>query len=604
MIDRRNARPPHVAVGGELALGAVLVTGVVLVFVSDVAAVGSGWLTGSSLHLLGFSKAATFFGHLLGNLGDPARGWVSRPLPHFPAALFYVLVALVLAPIVTGAVVATRLVRHLWQDDVDDGFAKRGAVAATAGEKAVRSRAPQTRPGADPKTAALSELGYPLGRSRRPEGVELWASWEESMMLVAPTGAGKTMRVLAPILRQHPGPAFATSTKPDLYEVAVAARKRVGPVFVLDPDDVAPAADPVRWSPVTGCTDTRVAERRASALVAANGEASDTRAGAFFRQSGVAVLASYLHAAALGGASMADVIRWAARPTDPAPRRLLARHGDPTIDWAARLHEHTSGAEETTSGVTRTVDLALACFRHSEVLDLCAVDPDEGFDFDYQLGEGATVFALGKDRSAGNGGVGALITAFADEYFLAAELRASRQRGRRRLDPPLLAALDEAPSIVPLPGLPALVADGRGRGITVITVMQSFSQAVERWGQSAAETMRNAMTITAVFGGLGVAKDLRELEDLCGTGRVVSHSFTEGVGDRRSSIAAQWREEKVMTMADIRALRPGELLLLWGNLPPVLAYAPGVWERPDAKQVAAEKAAAEKENDDARAKRR
>ena len=337
------------------------------------------------------------------------------------------------------------------------------------------------------------------------------------MQLVAPMGSGKTMRVLAHALRQHPGPVLATSTKPDLYEVSVGARS--GPIFALDPEDLAPAAERVRWSPVVGCEDTRVAERRASALIAANGEASDARAGVFFRQSAVAVLGAYLHAAALAGATMADVVRWAARPSDTAARRILTRSGDESIDWAARLHEHTTGAPETTSGVTRTVDLALACFRHREVLALSAIDPGHAFNIGGALRDNATIYVLGKDRPGVSAGVGPLITAFCDELLLEAEQLAARQAGRR-LDPPLLALLDEAPNIVPLPSLPALVADGRGRGIVVVYAMQSFSQAIERWGTAGAATLRNATTITAVFGGLSVAQDLRELSELCGTRRV------------------------------------------------------------------------------------
>ncbi len=416
------------------------------------------------------------------------------------------------------------------------------------------------------------------------------------MELVAPPGAGKTLRVLARPLRQHPGPALATSTKADLYEVTVGARHKVGPVFVLDPDQLAPSAQAVRWSPVIGCEETRVAERRAAALIAANGESGDLRSGAFFRQSATVVLGAYLHAAALEGATMAEVVRWAARPTDPTPRRILTDRGDDQVDWASRLIEHTTGAEETTSGVMRTVDLALACFRHREVLELCSVGESEAFDFEQQLTEKATIYALGKDRSAGSIGAGALITAFAEELLLAAERLAARQPGRR-LDPPLLALLDEAPSIVPLPGLPGLLADGRGRGITVIYAMQSFSQAVERWGRTGAATMRNATTITGVFGGLSVAEDLKELSELCGTRKVLRHSANSDWRHGNDSVSVSWVDEPVLTPGEIHALPEGTLLLLWGRLAPVLAYAPGTWEGPDAAVIAEEEATARVAND-------
>ena len=116
------------------------------------------------------------------------------------------------------------------------------------GRAANRRRSPVRR--SPERTDDKSQVGYPLGVSRRPHGVELVASWETSLELVAPPGAGKTLRVLARILRQHPGPCLATATKPDLYEVSAAARERLGPVFALDPDRLCPAAEPLCWSPV------------------------------------------------------------------------------------------------------------------------------------------------------------------------------------------------------------------------------------------------------------------------------------------------------------------------------------------------------------------
>lgn len=575
----------------EMVLGGVLVVIALVLGVVDVV----GALL-SHTHLATLSATANFLLHALRHpaalASASASTWPHRP-HQFSAFAFWSLTATLL---IIPALLVALVVRRRPPRDVP-GFAARAELRRVATIEAAVRQAKTTRPSIIVKDAPPGTFGYELGMTVAPRGVPLVASFEHSLQLVAPPGAGKTLRVLAPILRSHPGPVLATSTKPDLYETSVVARERFGPVFALDPDDLCPAAMPLRWSPVSGCTDSRVAERRASALVAASGDGADVRGGGFFRRSAVAVLASYLHAAALSGSSMRDVCAWATRPHDSAPLRILSAHGNGAVDWSARLHGHTTGAAETTSGVMRTVDLALSCFADPHVLAHSTPRDGEAFSFDAFIAECGTVFALGKDRGA-LGGSGPLITAFAEELVLAGELRAASMPGRR-LDPPLLACLDEAPSIAPLPGLPALVADGRGRGIVVMLAMQAFSQADARWGREGSRTIRNAASILMVFGGLSVASDLEELSKLCGTTSIERMSLTEN-GNGQLSQSRHLVEEPVLSPSAIHALDEGTALILFGRLPPVLSYLPGLWERADSKQALAEELAARVANDVAR----
>jgi len=573
--------------GSEVFLGVALVAFALVLGVADCV----GALL-SHTHLISLRAAATFLTHALQRPGSPASVWPVRP-HRFAALAFWTLgLIFVIPPVLLAVFIA----RHRSHHDLS-GFASRSELIRVATLEAAMRQAKVTRPSVAVKDSPPGTFGYELGMTIAPRGIPLVASFEHSLQLVAPPGAGKTLRVLAPILRHHPGPVLATSTKPDLYETSVTARASFGPVFALDPDGLCPAAMPLRWSPVSGCADSRVAERRASALVAASGDSADVRGGGFFRRSAVVVLASYLHAAALSGSSMRDVLTWATSPHDPAPLRILSTKGDENIDWSARLHAHTSGAAETTSGVMRTVDLALSCFADPSVLAQTTPCDHETFSFDAYFANNGTVFALGKDRGA-LGGSGPLITAFADELVLAGELRATTMLGRR-LDPPLLVCLDEAPSIAPLPGLPSLIADGRGRGIVVMIAMQSFSQADARWGREGARTIRNAASILMVFGGLSVASDLEELSKLCGTKTIERVSITENDANH-SSRSRHLVEEPVLSPSAIHALDEGTALVLFGRLPPVLAYQPGLWERDDATEALVEELTARSANDLAR----
>jgi len=482
------------------------------------------------------------------------------------------------------------------------GFASRRQLRSEASVGAARNRAAQTRPSlADQSRKARSlarhEVGYPLGRSH-PAGVELWPSWESSLRIVAPPGEGKTFRALAPVLLQHPGPALATSTKADLYELTALARRRRGPVYALDPDWLVPAAPRARWSPVSGCERSEVAERRAAALVAAAGEDAELQNAAFFRDSARDLLKAYLHAAALAELDVRAVIGWSRRPEDPAPAELLASSPLAASGWDDLILLHTSGAAETTSGVLRYVGRALSCFSHEAVVRDCCPRPGEELDIEQLLLSQGTLYLVGKGSRLG--AVAPLVTALADEVFDCAE-RLSAQMPNRRLDPPLLGLLDEAPSIVPLPSLPDLLADGRGRGIVVVYAMQSFSQAVSRWGPQRAETMGNATSITAILGGLTSPRDLADLERLCGQRRVRRVATSRGPGARfDQSQTVSWENEPVLRGDQIRTLPAGMALVLWGRLPPVLARLPLLSETPIWRALRREEAATRAANDRAR----
>lgn len=193
-----------------------------------------------------------------------------------------------------------------------------------------------------------------------------------------------------------------------------------------------------------------------------------------------------------------------------------------------------------------------------------------------------------------------LLTVFAQEVFDTAERLAHRAAGRR-LDPPLLGLLDEAPNIAPIPTLPALIAEGRGQGIVIVYAMQSFSQAVDRWGPEQAATMANATTITAVFGGLSETGDLADLERICGQRRVKRHTAHRG-GDRRAhSTTTSWEREPVLT--DIRTLPDGVALVLWAKLPPGLGRFPKLSADRHWGTIRAEETALKTANDAARNRR-
>lgn len=447
------------------------------------------------------------------------------------------------------------------------------------------------------------EFGYFLGYSLRPQtGQPLYSPYDQSLRVVGPMGCGKTFRFLGRVLRRFPGPLLATSSKPDVYELSAGARTKVGPVVTLDPQGVVPGQEPLRWSPVHGAHDTEVAELRARAFVAGTAGGGGTDEGAsFYRDQASALLACLLHAAALDGASLRDVLRWARRLDDPAPRSILDHHPGAGPQWADMLVSVTSGDDRTVGNTRSTLSRALACFAHERVVDAIDVDERKATDIEALLDANGSLYLLGKDSPHST--VSPLVTAIAEDVLDRAE-RLAFTKPARRLDPPLLAALDEAANIAPLPSLRQRVADGRGRGLAVMYFLQAWASAEARFGKDNARELDGFTNNTLVFGGSGEQEFLETLEKRCGKVRVVRTSATSGRSPSQpgtQSMSEDW--EPVFQSWQIAQMdkEAGEALLLAGNLPPVLTRLPLLSEDEDWPQIADEVAYIRQGADAARA---
>ena len=75
----------------------------------------------------------------------------------------------------------------------------------------------------------------------------------------------------------------------------------------------------IRWTPLVGATDPGTAVQRAARLLSGAPGASGIGDRVWWESRAVSVLATYLHAAALGGLTLMDVQRWVS--DDPAVSR-------------------------------------------------------------------------------------------------------------------------------------------------------------------------------------------------------------------------------------------------------------------------------------------
>jgi type IV secretion system protein VirD4 len=517
--------------------------------------------------------------------GD-TRGW---PPPAPPAGLTRTLTALfaatLLAAAAVGAVAAYR------RGGRPSGLATRADLTAVLSVPAARSAAATARPSLtrrQRRRAPAGQLGVPLGRHRRSQ-LPLWAPWTDCHGLVAPTQSGKTLRVAVHQLLAAPGFVLATSTKPDLLLLTALARLRTGhPVWLLDPTGIGPPWPyPVRWSPVTGCTDLVTAERRADALVAAGPSAARSTSGSdgFFAAQARSVLAGYLAAADLSGKNVITLLGWVDDPADDTAARVLRAAGLPI--QAGRLAAAAALIPETRDGIYATIANAVGCLSRPDVLSTVTPPAGEAFDVEAAIRAGGTVYVLGSDTTAGS--TAPLVTAFVEEVIETARTLAVHQPGER-LDPPALALLDEVANMSPVPHLPETISDTAGRGVVVAYVLQSLGQARARWGADRAAVLLDNSTSLLVLGGGKSDRDLAALARL--GGQRYRSRRSHGHGDRAGyNLTIADERLPVLDPADLRRLRPGDGLLFYRHLPPALVHARGIWADPGWPQLAADREA-------------
>jgi type IV secretion system protein VirD4 len=582
MSARPQARP-----GDELTNLALLVLAALLTLsaVLRLAANLTALLSGAAMPSAGIADG-------LGVLARPGAPGIVFDAPRLNPVLYWAVVTVLLAALAAIAIVTWRAVAPARRRATRDphraeGTATTGEVTHTAGRRALLARSEALRPSLEKATAA--DVGYLLGHAH---GREVWASVEDSTLVLGPPRSGKGLHLVINAVLDAPGAVVTTSTRPDTLAVTMKAREKVGPVAVFDPQHLAeglPAG--LRWSPVRGCETPLTAMIRAAGLAAATGLGKGgTENGSFWEGKTRTALQGLLHAAALDGRTAKDLFLWSLSPSAASDAAaILASHPEAAPGWAQSLEATIHSDPRTRDSVWTGVSQALTCLSDPQVLDAVTPTPDEEFNPSSFLRQNGTLYLLATGSGANT--CSSLVAAFIEDLVeTARHLAASSPRAR--LDPPLLLALDEIGNLAPLPSLPTLMAEGGGTGITTVPVLQSLSQARDRWSDHAAHAIWDASIVKVVLGGTSSAQDLRDLSVLIGERD--EHTDTWTVGDHGSrSLQRSTRRVPVMPPEAIRMLPFGTGLVLLRSAPPIVTTLRRWTERADAAALSDAQAAVE-----------
>ena len=587
----------------ELLVLGVLVVTVVAVLPAATAAAGavSGLLSGRGWGPAPYGSWPAVLVRLPVHRGDPAGAFPAAVAGHVgPAWRCWLLVVLVVGVAVAALGVGLVWVTRPWRRP--PGYATGADLARVATAAAVLRAAPPIRP----------DLTGPAGHRRRgrrggtgPEGdrgsvpaqvasflgvdahtgTRLYRGYNSNCAVIGPTQVGKTAMLVGQVLEAD-GPVVVTSTRGDLLWRTAAGRRRRGgaPALVGDPDRLSGWPDPLRWDPVRGCEDPGRAQLRARALVAGARVGDDVTDGGAWQEIAAEILAYYLHAAALGGRSMREVLAWSANPADETPQDLLRVSPVGTGFWGARLAGHAQADPRLVSNMWFGVRLALNALTQPAVLHACCPQPGEGLDVRAFLAGGGSLYVLGS--AAQQASVAPLITALVEDVVETAR-RTALASPWERLSPPLHLFLDEVANIAPLPTLPSLLSDGAGVGISVTIVAQSPAQLQDRWGEKAAQAIWDNATTKVLFGGSAYPDALEDISRLCGEYDEPYEVRTRSGFFRpeQASTSVQVRQRRVVPVEVLYTLPPLTALLLLRATRPVQMRVVPWWERADADLI-------------------
>ncbi|HET6813664.1 MAG TPA: type IV secretory system conjugative DNA transfer family protein [Actinomycetota bacterium] len=388
----------------------------------------------------------------------------------------------------------------------------------------------------------------------------------QSVIALGPTQSQKTSGLVIPAILEWDGPVLAAGVKPDLIGSTIGRRWQKGEVFLYDPAGTT-GMEANTWTPLSRCDRWEGAYRMALSLVNASrltradrdaeGTAGDT----------TNLLAAMLLAAAVGGRSMSDVLRWGQRQdrddisagldvaNAPAARdafesiwrlpdetrsrvyaqvpRVIDAYTDPTVKEASVGTQFT--AERLLDGLANTVYVSLPAHEQRRL--------------------GPLAMALVQD---------------------VVELAFERSRDRGApIDPALLVVLDDAASSAPLAQLDLYAANAGGHGVQLVTAFRHLSQMRARYDDRAEAVFANHRA-KIILSGVTDAETLTVLSHLLGDETIRQLSTPaalaraakdRGEGDSAAARSAA-RARGASPAEALGWISPGHGVLLYGHIPP------------------------------------
>ena len=402
-----------------------------------------------------------------------------------------------------------------------------------------------------------------------------------SVLVMAPSGSGKTPRVLVPAVNNHAGPAVVGSVKTDAYWLThlmreKAAASRGGDVFVFDPTNFSGLAS-CRWSPLLGVNDYAGAARAADVLVL-TARPVDSRGMSgqeFWDSQGRQFVAPLLFAAVKSGSSITDVLMWMNMTGgDEYVTDLLEQIGDRSA-LAAWTNMMASEPRFLTS-VRATAKAIMEIWGRPEIAETVDISSDKPLpllDLDRLLDDSDSTLYLVAPASEQQ-----TYTPIYETLVNAVLKRFETRAQTAGIPParPLLLAIDEAAHIAPLRHLDEVLSKAAGEGVMPLLVWQSISQIQKIYGRAAAATVLANTWAKMYLPGIDDPETLRAISGAVGTDMYAARTRNRYAGG--GSVSVSYRDEQVAPPWWIRALAQNQSIAVCGSLPAMRLKIPAWFE--------------------------
>ncbi|MET4224603.1 type IV secretory system conjugative DNA transfer family protein [Oerskovia enterophila] len=567
MSQPNNRRRDPGGIGAEAALVWIGIVVVVVVVGSLYAAVTIGHRLAGTAEGIPGSPFDVFFGLIRGRVPWPPAG---------TAILVGIGILLVLLVVLAG-VARRRLNRSRTRVDRAATYMGRGRDVEALSRKNALATAS--------RLGVAQSPGVPIGRTVAA-GQPLFGSWEDMHLDIWGPRTGKTTSRAVPAILDAPGAVLVTSNKRDVVDATRDVRAGRGPVWVFDPQGIALEEPTWWWNPLSYVTDEVKAAKLAEHFAAGSRDPG-ARTDAYFDPAGQDLLAGLLLAAALDSRPITDVYTWLTRPTDETAADILREHGFAlTSDQVAGV---VAAPDKQRGGIFGTAQQMASCLTNRAVSRW--VTPQGAIDTRTQLSpaefvrDGGTLYSLSKE---GKGTAGPLVTALTVALVEAAEEQAARSAGGR-LAVPLVGVLDEAANVCRWRELPNLYSHYGSRGIVLMTILQSWSQGTEVWGEAGMKKLWSASNVKVYGGGVSEAAFLEDLSRMIGDYDRQGSSVSYGRGHR--TVSQQLHRERILDVADLAAMPKGRAVVLASGSRPTLIRTQPWMTGPHAEGVRASIAA-------------